>query len=48
MRTHYMKANLDIVKTDTLEQDADPLTKNLSKNDYKAKRPDSTSTLRKT
>ena len=33
MRGHYMKASFDIIKTDTLEQDADPLTKNLPEND---------------
>ena len=35
MRGHYMKASFDIIKTDTLEQDADPLTKNLPEEDYK-------------
>ena len=33
MRKHYMKASVDIIKTDTLEQDADPLTNNLPEND---------------
>ena len=35
MREHYMKGSFDIIKTDTLEQDADALTKNLPEKDYK-------------
>ena len=35
MHELYMKASFDIIRTDTLEQDADPLTKNLPEKDYK-------------
>ena len=35
MREHYMKASFDRIKTDTLEQDTHPLTKNLPEKDYK-------------
>ena len=38
MRAHYMKANFDFIKTGTLEQNTDPLTKNLSEKITKSTR----------
>ena len=35
MREHYLKSKFDLLKVKLLEQDADPLTKNLPEKDHK-------------
>ena len=34
MREHYLKSKFDVLKVESAEQDADPLTKNLPEKDH--------------